>query len=470
MKSYGKLWEKITDADNIRAAWRAFVKNHGTMPAVAKYARHLDDNLAFLRGALLDGSWQPSDYHQFKIYEPKPRIISSVPVRDRIVHHALCNVCAPLMERRFIAQSYACRKNLGSHLACRRARELARRHPYFLKIDVRKYFDNVDHEILTDLLRGMFRERAVCSAFEKIIRKEIPHLVHDGAAVAGKGLPIGNLTSQWFANFYLDAFDHYCVEELGFGRRYMRYMDDILVFFDSKEAAWESYYLMREWLFERRRLVLKDEATMVAPVRIGIPFLGLKIRPDGWRMKPKRFRRTQRSLRRHYIAYRRGECDMARLQEVLRSMEGTARYFGFKGVYARIDRSFVDAEGNFKFVEGERRDSGVAASPMSTVNRGGNYNNGANNCSSAGRNVNNVPGNVNENIGARLASVSDAENTEGNNVFRAWRPHPGQPALDPAIEPNMPRRAAGRVSAADAAAKVLHGARNCQLPNLNTHT
>lgn len=443
MKSYGKLWEKITDEENFLAAWRAFRKNHGAMPAVKKFARQLELNLDRIRASVASGTWEPSDYHQFRIYEPKPRTISSVPVRDRIVHHALCNVITPFMERRFIDQSYACRKGRGSHMACRRARQLSASHPYFLKIDIRKYFDNIDHCMLVGILSKMFRERNVIELSKKIIFKSIPNQIE------GKGVPIGNLTSQWFANLYLDGFDHYCMDALGLGLRFMRYMDDMLLFTDSKEEAWELLYRMREWLWSERRLALKDEATIVAPVTEGIPFLGLKIRPDGWRLKPSRFRRTQRSMRRHYIAYRRGECGIENLQEVLRSMEGSARFFGFKGIYRRVDRAFVDEDGNFAFAEGERvknRDSGVAASPVFSVNRGGNYNNGANNCSSAGRNTNNVPGNVNDNIGARLASVSGATYLKGNDTFRVVRrPHPEKPALGGTAETNMHLAAAGAV-------------------------
>ena len=121
MKSYGKLWEKVIDEENILAAWHAFRRQHSTRDNTRRFQRNATKNLAKLRQELSDGTWQPSRYHQFKVLEPKPRIISSVPVRDRVVHHALCNIIAPVIERRFIDQSYACRVGKGSHLAAKRA-------------------------------------------------------------------------------------------------------------------------------------------------------------------------------------------------------------------------------------------------------------------------------------------------------------------------------------------------------------
>ena len=120
MKSYGQLWEKIVSEENLREAWRSFRRHHATKKPVVRYERNLEWHLADTRRQLIDGTWVPSDYNQFIVYEPKPRIISCCPVEDRVVHHAFCNVCAPLMERRFIEQSYACRKGKGLHMAVTR--------------------------------------------------------------------------------------------------------------------------------------------------------------------------------------------------------------------------------------------------------------------------------------------------------------------------------------------------------------
>ena len=444
MKSYGKLWDKIIDADNLVDGWFAFRKHHANAPGAAQFQRKLEANIESIRQRLSDGTWAPGFYHQFKVFEPKPRIITCCSVPDRVVHHAFCQICAPLMERRFIDQSYACRKGLGSHMAILRARAISRRHPYFLKIDVRKYFDNVDHVVLEEIIASIFRESQVRELARRIIERvkvRVGDLIlgwdKASSRPRGKGLPIGNLTSQWFANLYLDGFDHYCAESLRLGLRYMRYMDDILVFTDSKEEAWELMYAMREWLWRNRQLQLKDEATIVAPVTSGVPYLGLIIRPDGWRLRPSRLRRTKRSVRKHYESYRRGECSADQFQNILRSMEGNARYFGFKGIFSSTDQMYFDGWGY------EKRESEDGFPTGNRANRGGNYNNTAGNCSSAYRN-NNSASNANANNGVRLGSAFCAQISQEETCGYS-RPHSDYPVLGEGVEPNMHLAAAGAV-------------------------
>lgn len=410
MKSHGQLWQRIVSDENLREAWRLFRRRHANQRPVQRFGARLDDNLRIVRSRLVEGTWRPSPYHQFRVFEPKPRVISCVPVKDRIVHHSLCNVIAPLMERRFIEQSYACRKNRGSHMACHRARELCREYPYYIKMDIRHYFESVDHKILLELVNRLFREREVRELVRLIVEKPIPNF----AKQPGKGLPIGNLTSQWFANFYLDGLDHFIVETLGAGNRYLRYMDDFLVFCRSKEEAWAIRAEADEWLARNRGLELKDEATVVAPVTEGVPFLGLRIWAGRWRMRHNRWRRTQRSARKHFRAHARalddflkgriGTADMSaadeKLRNTIRAMDGSVRWFGFRGVYDRQTRE------NRKAVSGADMTSGSFHASVAT--RGGNYNNDGTNCRSSYRGGNNATNNAstyaNANNGFRLSS------------------------------------------------------------------
>ena len=410
MKSYGQLWQRIVSEENLREAWRLFRRRHANQRPVQRFGAKLDDNLRIVRSRLAKGTWRPSPYHQFRVFEPKPRVISCVPVKDRIVHHSLCNVVAPLMERRFIDQSYACRKNRGSHMACRRARELCGQFPYYLKMDIRHYFESVDHDILLGLVNKLCREREVQNLVRLIVEKPIPNF----AKQPGKGLPIGNLTSQWFANFYLDGFDHFMMDGIGLGRRYLRYMDDMLVFCRSKAEAWAIRNESAEWLGRNRSLELKDEATVVAPVTEGVPFLGLRIWAGHWRMRHNRWRRTQRSARKHFRAHARalddflkgriGTGDMVaadeKLRNTIRAMDGSVRWFGFRGVYDRQTRE------NRKAVSGADMTSGSFHASVAT--RGGNYNNDGTNCRSSYRGGNNATNNAstyaNANNGFRLSS------------------------------------------------------------------
>ena len=326
MRSYGGIWERIVSPENLRSAWKGVRAGRARSPKVMEFAEGVEGRLEELGRELREGTYRPGAYGNFMVMDPKPRMISVAPVRDRVVHHALCDVIAPLIERRFIARTYACREGKGMHLACREVREELGRHAYFLKLDVRHYFDTIDQDRLMGLLSELFREKPTVELFGRIVRQ--PY----GGRCDGKGLPIGNLTSQWFANLYLDGLDHAVMEGMGVGGRYLRYMDDILVFADGKAEAWGIHDVIRSWLITERGLAVKDEMTLVAPVKEGVPFLGLRIYRGAWRFRRSRFVRVRRSLRKHVVACRRGDENREKLQSVVRSMDGANSWYGFRGI------------------------------------------------------------------------------------------------------------------------------------------
>lgn len=382
MRSFGQLWDRVVSEDNLLAAWHRVRKGHGRSVGVLDYERGLSDNLFELREDLVNGTYEPGDYRQFPVLDPKPRTISCAPVRDRIVHHALCGVIAPLLERGFINNSFACRKFKGMHLAVTQARRKAQRFGYFCKMDVRHYFDSIDHVILERLLYEKFRERELCRVLGRIIRHPVP------GQDPGKGIPIGNLTSQWFANFYLDAFDHLAEAGFGCGRKtaYLRYMDDLLFFAESKAVAWCLYDETRKWLEQERSLQLKERASVVAPVTEGVPFLGFRVYPDCWRFKRERFLRTRRTAAIRQREFLDGVISEDRYVASILAADASGRWFGFKGILNNL----ATGEG--------------AASGSNRVKRGGSWNNAVGNCRSAYRNNNN-PSNANDNNGFRLSST-----------------------------------------------------------------
>lgn len=382
MKSHGGLWARIVAPENLLAAWGRVRRGHAGSPVVREYGENLAANLEHLRGDLVAGTYQPGAYRQFGVMDPKPRTISCAPVRDRIVHHALCGVVAPLLERSFSEDSYACRKGKGTHLACARARDLVRRHSYYCKMDVRRYFDSIEHNRLLSVLLPVFREGQVRDLIERIVRHPVP------GQARGRGLPIGNLTSQWFANAYLSGFDHFVKQGLRIPA-YIRYMDDMVLFADSKAACWQAHDEARRWLREQRGLEVKDEATIMAPVGEGLPFLGLRIFPGCWRLQRQRFLRTRRKHARHEREWQQGVMDEARLQACAVAVDGGVRWFGFKGILKEME-DWAIGEG--------------AASGSNRVKRGGSWNNNARNCRSANRNNNN-PDNRNNNNGFRISST-----------------------------------------------------------------
>lgn len=311
--------------DNLRAATDAAARGKRGKADVAAFLARGDAALEGLRQELRGGSYRPGAFRQFRIYEPKPRTISCAPFRDRVVHHAVCDVAMPLVESRFIADSYACRKGKGSHRAAARAQELARRSRYYLKLDVRHFFDSIDHGILLEELAKLFRESRLNELLERIVRAPLP----DG--VAGKGVPIGNLTSQWFANLYLDRMDHLVKEAWG-AEGYVRYMDDAVIFASGKDTLWRMHGFIETHMREERHLTLKAEATRLAPCAEGIPFLGLRVFPGCWRLQRARFLRTRR---RHLDLERgvhKGNVPVEKLVAGTRAAAGILGWFGFKGV------------------------------------------------------------------------------------------------------------------------------------------
>jgi len=422
LKSYGRLWERITSPENLAAALGRVVKGRGGRASVAAFAARADAELAALRADLLSGAWRPGPYGQFRVTDPKPRTISCAPVRDRVVHHALCGVVAPLLERGFTEDCYACRVGLGTHRAAARARELVRRHGWTCKLDIRHYFDTVSHDRLLELLLPVFREEAVRRVIEAIVRHPVPGLP------PGRGLPIGNLTSQWFANFYLSGLDHFAKEALR-APGYIRYMDDVVLFADGKPEIWRLHDGVCGWIAEERSLEVKGERTVVAPAAEGLAFLGLRIFREGWRFQRSRLLRTRRKFRLRERQFEAGDISGGRLAMCAAAAEGGVRWYGFKGI---LKSCGMNGE---KMI---RAGGEGAVSGSNRVKRGGSWNNTASNCRSANRN-NNTPSNRNNNIGFRLVSTMPRTGQA--------RSHPPPPAPRECGDEQAQPRAAGSPAA-----------------------
>jgi retron-type reverse transcriptase len=220
----GQLLAAIADPGNLRLAFWKASKGKRAKADCRAFQESLDTNLGALRAELLAGQVRVGNYHYFTIHDPKERTICAAQFRERVLHHALMNVCEPVLERAAVFDSYACRRGKGQLAAVRRAESYARRYGWFLKLDVRKYFDSVDHTVLRRLLRQKFKDAVVLALFDQVLASY--------QTAPGSGLPIGNLTSQHFANFYLAPLDRFIKEHLRRGA-YVRYMDDFVVWGES---------------------------------------------------------------------------------------------------------------------------------------------------------------------------------------------------------------------------------------------
>jgi len=280
------LFVKIIAFDNL---YRAFVgASHGKRdrPEVREFEYHLEPRLWEIRRRLEAGSYPWGAYRRFRITDPKNREIRAAPFGDRVVHHALFNVLDPIVRRGFIADTYACIPGRGTHLAVQRYRDFVRARAgcgYVLQCDIKSFFASVDHAVLQTLLVRRIGNARVLAL--------VMSLITHGGERPGKGMPIGNLTSQLFANLYLDPLDHLVKETLRV-RHYIRYMDDFLLLADDRDEARGRLRSIRAFLDERLCLALNPRRVAIAPLSCPRDFVGYIQHADG------RSRVRRRSVRR----------------------------------------------------------------------------------------------------------------------------------------------------------------------------
>lgn len=299
----------IVSFDNLRQAAHAAARAKRRVRGVAAFLERLEPEILDLQRDLVHGEYRPGRPFTFTVHDPKTREITAAPFRDRVVHHALIDPIETWLDRRMIAHSYACRRGKGQHAALRHASRMVRKHDWFLKLDVRSFFPSLRHDVVLETLRRVVNDRRALSLTEVIVRS---------GGSNGVGLPIGNLTSQWFANLVLDALDHHIVEELR-TPGYVRYMDDFVVFAESKAWLRRAHDAIAAHL-ESIGLELKDRATDLAPATQGLPFLGFRIYRRTARLRPDNLRRTTQRFRRRQCQSAQGLIDEDQLADCTRSV------------------------------------------------------------------------------------------------------------------------------------------------------
>lgn len=313
MKRASNLFEKVTDFSFlVHSAYKASRRKRKKRP-VMRFLFNLEHEIIVLQRDLVEGCYRPGEYETFTITDPKERLISAAPFRDRVLHHAIATVLEPILERRFIRHSYACRRKKGTHAALRQARSFSKRNSFFLKCDVRKFYQSIDHECLKSMLRCLVKDHAFILLCDTIIDFPAP------GCRRGKGLPIGNLTSQHFANLYLDSLDHFIKDQMGVSC-YLRYMDDFLLFGPDKIKLRDQYHRINTFVSSKLLLSIKEEATVLGPVWQGIPFLGFRIYPSLIRIRPENKKRFTRKVRKRVHQYQHGHIDSEQFKQSIASM------------------------------------------------------------------------------------------------------------------------------------------------------
>lgn len=304
MKRHKHLFEQVASLGNLLGAARDALRGKRRRQPAARFFLELENELVALHEELTSGAYRPGGYDYFTIREPKERVVAAAPFRDRVVHHAIVRVIEPLFERRFIEDSFACRRGKGTHAAMRRAAHFACRWPYALKCDVRKYFPTIDHQVLMELLERVIGDWRLLELIAGILDSHYDGVEHEWppggdlfeVRLRKRGLPIGNLTSQFFANVYLNPLDHFVKHELRL-KGYVRYLDDFVLFGEDVTALKRQGEQVKRKLVELR-LAMHPDKYRLLPTRLGVDFAGFVLLGNGRvRLRTSTVRRFERRYR-----------------------------------------------------------------------------------------------------------------------------------------------------------------------------
>ena len=326
MKRYGNLYPQITTFENLLDAARRAQRSKRFREPVLAFNDKLERELFQLQKELREQTYQPGRYKTFNIYEPKHRVISAAPYRDRVVHHALCNIIVPIFERTFIATTYANRKGYGSHRALRQCVEYARSSQYVLQCDIRKYFPSIDIAILKEQIRRKLKCPKTLWLIDTILDNSsddetpIDYFPGDNLLTPlerPKGLPIGNLSSQILANVMLSGFDRFVKEKLRV-KKYLRYVDDFALFSDERQFLADCRQEIEDYL-TTLRLKIHPIKSQLFQTRYGVSFVGFRIFPDRIRVRNHNLQTGRKRLREFQADYARDKLSEAEIKQSLQS-------------------------------------------------------------------------------------------------------------------------------------------------------
>ena len=329
------LWAEVISFSNLLLAFNKAAKGKRSKTSVADFEYNLEPELFKLREELKSGRYQPGAYASFYIHDPKRRLISAAPFRDRVVHHALCNTIEPIFERKFVFDSYANRLGKGTHRALDRCTHFLRRVKYVLPMDVRQFFPSIDHVVLFNLLARAISDKSVLRLCASIIDSgrgvlagEYDPVYFSGddllAVLRPRGLPIGNLTSQFWANVYLNPLDQFIKRKLKC-RGYLRYVDDFLLFSNNciELHAWRKEIIN---FLSQLRLTIHENSAQPRPSTTGVPYLGFQNFPDHRRLKRQKAVNARRRLKHYLFEYRRGNIGQSRIKASIQGWINHASY------------------------------------------------------------------------------------------------------------------------------------------------
>ena len=355
LKRIGNIYGEICSFENLYEAYLQVRKCKRYRYEVLRFSAHLEENLLAIQQELREKTYEIGAYHKFIISEPKKRLIMALRFRDRVVQWAIYRQLNPIFERQYIKDSYACRKGKGTHEAIKRLQYWLRkadrsdREWYCLKMDITKYFYRVDHATLMGILERRIKDKDLLWLLGRIVNcdKEAFGLPLDADIAQGTGeerltecgMPIGNLTSQMFANLYLNELDQFVKNELH-EHCFERYMDDSLILSDSKEKLHEDEKRISEFLETRLKLKLNGK-TSIRPIRCGIEFVGFRIWATHIKLRKSSSKKLKRGLKRIQKMYAAGEVTLEEVKPNIMSYYGILQHFNSHKLTRKILEEFV---------------------------------------------------------------------------------------------------------------------------------
>lgn len=353
MKRYEWLWASIIEFQNLLEASKQAQKSKRFRDNVLAFNNRREKNLLGLQQELISKSYRPGGYRTFRIFDPKPRLISAAPYRDRVIHHALCNVIVPLLDKSLIDDTYANRTGYGTHRALKQFITFARSSRYVLQCDICKYFPSIDHEILKKQIHQKIKCKDTLWLIDLIIdysnpQEPVHHYFADDTLLTPlerrHGLPIGNLTSQFFANFYLNGFDHFVKEELH-AKKYLRYVDDFALFSDDHGFLKDARIGIIDYL-EGLRLRIHPIKSQLFETKYGANFLGFRVLPDRVRVRNDNLRRARHRLKQLQKDYAAGAISLDDLTLRLQSWEAHLKHGDTEALRRDIFRQYPFRRGD----------------------------------------------------------------------------------------------------------------------------
>lgn len=340
MRTHDNLYPAIYDFENLYNAYLKARKKHKYYYQVLIFTHNLDTELIQLQNELIWKTYRTGKYRHFYVSDPKTRLVSALPFRDRVLQHALCNVIGPLFEKKFIYDSYASREGKGTHAGADRVTEflkIAERSgiTYCFKADVKEYYLSIIHSALLNIIKRTI----ICQDTLALIQEIIDSWVGDANDIEPKGIPKGNLTSQLFANIYLNQLDHFVKEELKIPM-YVRYMDDFIFLSHDKDELWQIKNEVENYLESKLGLQLNNR-TAIFPVSQGIDFLGYRIWPDHRLLRKRSTKRIKRTLRYYQKGYAQGTVSLEQIDATIQSWLGHAKHADSWGFREKLFNEFV---------------------------------------------------------------------------------------------------------------------------------